>query len=125
MTPQKQIAPGLKANINLIPGDILGEDLPAYYHDGIYTTRWKLTLKERIQVFLFGNIWLNLMSSTHPPVRLDVEAPFEVVKVNYPGWSMSWEKEQQNPDDISDDKPEFEDEEEKKRKEFFDRGFFS
>ena len=26
---------------------------------------------------------------------------------------MSWEKEQQNPDDISDDKPEFEDEEEK------------
>jgi len=90
LKPQKEIAPGLPANINLIPGNSGADgDLPAYYNDGIYTTRWKLSLKERLLVFLSGNIWLNVMAVAHPPVRLDAEAPFEVVKIKKP-WGTLW-----------------------------------
>ena len=129
MIPQKQITRGLRANINLIPEG----DFPAYYQDGVYTTRWKLTLRERIRVFLFGNIWLNVKSDSHPPVRLDADAPYEVVKVRHPDWGILLQEtsEQRAPTGSDsapgeDDAPEFEDEEEeRRRKGDDDRGFFS
>ena len=133
MIPQKQIAPGLKANINLIPGKSgAKDDLPAYYQDGIYTTRWKLTLKERIRVFLFGDLWLNVMGASHPPIRLDVEAPYRVIKANYPAWGMTEQEEDEHQAPVSSDSipgeedvPEFEDEEEEKKRKEDERGFFS
>lgn len=148
MKPQKEIAPGLSANINLIPGKSGAiADLPAYYDQayGTYTTRWKLTLRERIRVFLCGNIWLNVMGRLHPPVRIDVFAPFEIVKTRIP-WDSGYEElkpeliQKQNeaqiqseqrfkPEDFTgaeDDTLEPEDEEEKKKRTGDDdRGFYS
>lgn len=43
--------------------------LPAYREDsprGEVITCWRLSLKERIYVLLFGNIWLNLLSFNKP-----------------------------------------------------------
>jgi len=135
MKPQKQIAKNLKANINLVPGSSgADEDLPAYFQDGIYTTRWRLSLRERLWVLLFGNIWLNVMAYRHPPVRLDTEAPFEVVKSHSP-WGKgqmdgipAQEKQMDEPPDqfnVEDDEPEFEDRQEEEKRKEADRGFFS
>jgi len=82
MQPQKIIATGLSANLNLT--DQAAEPLPAYYSDdGNYTIRWKLTLWDRLIVFLRGNLWLNL-GGYPPAMRLDVEVPYRVVKSKHP-----------------------------------------
>lgn len=140
MIPQKLIAPNLPANVTL--GGQGLDSMPAYRsEDNIYTTRWKLSLKERILIFLFGNLWLN-MQGFSPPVRLSVEAPYQVVNTILP-----WKAETPLPDavssshegitrdipvarnlaDVEDDLlPEPEDEaERKKRTGEDDRGFFS
>ena len=135
MQPQKQIAPGLPANLNLTPEG--SDPLPAYVDDrGIYTTRWKLSLWERIVVLFRGNIWLNIMGD-HPPVRMDVEAPYRVVKANIPweietpehGAPMSSEqhiKPQVPEKELAEvDTWEPEDREEEKKRKEEDRGFFS
>jgi len=88
LKPQNEITKDLKANMLLMPGNTGADDnLPAYYANGIITTRWKLSWKERLAVLFKGSIWLNVMSGTHPPVRIDAEAPFEVIKTNIP-WGM-------------------------------------
>ncbi len=127
MIPQKKITKDLETNTNLG-----ADELPALYINGVYTTKYKLTLKERIKVFLFGNIFLNLISSeAHPPVRIDVEAPYQVLKVNYIPWGMEGIENEETPsqEDESipeeEDKPEFEDEQEEKKRKADDRGFFS
>lgn len=81
MEPQLMVAKGLPANMMLEGNGV--KKLPAYHDAGIFTTRWKLSFKERLFVLFTGNIWLNVMH-THPPIRLDVEAPFRVVKTYNP-----------------------------------------
>ncbi len=135
MEPQQEIAKNLRANINLLPANTGAEaDLPAYFQNGIYTTRWKLTWKERLRVLLTGDIWLNLMAYRHPPVRLDCFAPYQVVKSMIPWGDGQMEglpvKEQpmdEPPDkyNVQDDVPEFEDIQEEERRKQEDRGFFS
>ena len=135
MKPQKLIAKNLRANINLVPGDSgAEEDLPAYFANGIFTTHWKLSIKERLRLLFKGSIWLNIMAYRHPPVRIDVTAPYEVVKSNIPwgqgqleGMPPKEQKMDEPPDkfNVEDDEPEFEDEEERAKREEEDRGFFS
>ena len=37
---------------------------------------WKLSLVERLQVLIFGKIWVNLFSNNQPPISLTIKTPF-------------------------------------------------
>ena len=56
------------ANVNLAGFDV--EDLPAYFDGGLFITRWRVSLRERLSILLFGNVWLGLLSAAHPPVGI-------------------------------------------------------
>ncbi len=62
-------------------------DQPQYkplvaYHsaDGTVFTRWRLTWRERLRMFLSGDLWLTVLTFNHPlqPVKLDTVCPIEV-----------------------------------------------
>ena len=59
----------LDANRTLI-GEKGVADLPAYAGDGYFITRWRPSLRERLSVFLFGNIWVALIGAKHPSIAL-------------------------------------------------------
>lgn len=78
MEPVREIGQEVSSNINLLPGDSGAEaSLPAYYNEETktFTSRWKLSLKERLKILFSGSIWLSVMSLGHPPVRIDIEEP--------------------------------------------------
>ena len=58
----------LDANTTLIGPEV--EDLPAYAGDGYFITRWRPSLRERLSVFLFGNVWVALLGAKHPPIAV-------------------------------------------------------
>lgn len=45
--------------------------------DGLVISRWKLSFRERIRIFLSGNLWLHLSTFNHPlqPIYLDTKPP--------------------------------------------------
>ena len=54
--------------------------LPSYRapgDEGLVTSRWKLSWRERIRVLLTGNLWLQVMTFRHPlqPVKLSTTPP--------------------------------------------------
>jgi hypothetical protein len=54
------------------------QTLPAYYgDDGFVMTRWRMTLKERLRAFIYGDIYLIVWTFKAPlqPVCLQVEPP--------------------------------------------------
>ena len=43
--------------------------LPVFRNpDGGFISLWKPTWKERLSIFLFGRVWLGVVSNVHPPV---------------------------------------------------------
>jgi hypothetical protein len=36
-----------------------------------FVSCWSPSIKERIQIFLFGKVWLHVRSYSHPPVYID------------------------------------------------------
>ena len=56
------------ANVNLVGYDV--EDLPAYFDGKMFITRWHTSLRERLSILLFGNVWLGLLSAIHPPIAI-------------------------------------------------------
>lgn len=78
MTPMKEVVPGFA-----LPTVTFAKDqpqylpLPAVVSDGVVTTRWKLTWRERLTLFLGGTIWLQVSTFGRPlqPVKLDVDCP--------------------------------------------------
>ena len=66
------------------PEVVYAKDQPQYIPlpvvkeaDGRVTTRWKLTWKERLKVFLAGNVYLQVCTFNHPlqPLRMTAEPP--------------------------------------------------
>lgn len=51
--------------------------LPAVVVNGMVTTRWRLSWRDRLIVFLGGNIWLQILTFGNPlqPVKLSSEEP--------------------------------------------------
>lgn len=82
MKPLKQIGKKTEANINLLPGSSGAEHaLWAYRNDNsrTFTSRWKLTWRERLSLALKGSVWLTVMTNGHPPVRIDVNEPDDLL----------------------------------------------
>lgn len=53
--------------------------------NGSVMTRWKLTLVERIEIFLTGNLWLQVLTFNKPlqPIKLSTTIPvIEIHEVN-------------------------------------------
>ncbi|MDR1054923.1 MAG: hypothetical protein LBL90_03685 [Prevotellaceae bacterium] len=47
--------------------------LPVYAKDGVCTSCWKMTFRERLDAALFGKIWARVLTgtSTQPPIFID------------------------------------------------------
>ena len=46
--------------------------LPVYAENGVCTSCWKLSFKERLNALLFGKIWVGVLTgtSTQPPISV-------------------------------------------------------
>ena len=82
MRPTEQIIPGFKLpDHELI---VYAKDQPPYIPlpmwkgpDGLRVSRWRLSWKERLQVFFGGSIWLSMLTFDKPlqPVKLETACP--------------------------------------------------
>ena len=43
------------------------------------TSLWRASWKDRIMFLLTGKMWVTIMSGTHPPLRLQVSKPNDVL----------------------------------------------
>lgn len=80
MTP---VSPALPSHPEL-PEIVFAKDQPQYqplpaYRDpnGVVVSRWRLTWRERLRIFLRGNLWLQLHTFNQPltPSMLTVSEP--------------------------------------------------
>jgi len=53
----------------VLGGDGIG-GLPAYTDGKVFITRWRVSLRERLSILLFGNVWVALLGSKHPPIAI-------------------------------------------------------
>jgi len=81
MQPITPVVPGFE-----LPVTTYAKNQPEYIplpcfkdDDGTVVTRWKLTWKERIEVFLHGSIWLSILTFDLPlqPVKLEATCPID------------------------------------------------
>jgi len=81
MKPITPVVPGLD-----LPTVTFAKDQPEYLPlpawrdaDGTVVTRWRLSLKERVQILFTGDLWLTLMTFNHPlqPVKLTTVCPIK------------------------------------------------
>ncbi len=49
------------------------DGLPVHFADGIYTSCWRATWRERLALLFGARLWLTVVSSGHPPVALGVK----------------------------------------------------
>ena len=81
MTPVTPVIPGAKYK-----EVVFAKDQPEYAplpairdsgQEGVVTTRWHLSWRERLQVLLHGNLWLQLLTFHQPlqPVALTTKRP--------------------------------------------------
>lgn len=79
MQPISPVCPNLE-----LPEVVYAKDQPEYLPlpsykttDGRVLTRWRLTLGERIRVFLSGDVYLQVLTFNRPlqPVKLTAEFP--------------------------------------------------
>lgn len=76
----KPVSPVVSGHAEVVYAKDQPEYLPLPAHradDGRVTTRWQLTWKERLQVLLRGNIYLQLLTFNMPlqPVMLSTTVP--------------------------------------------------
>lgn len=45
-------------------------DLPAYHGEGMFITRWKTNLRERLSILRHGTIWVSIIGEGHPPMAI-------------------------------------------------------
>lgn len=71
MTPTEEIIPGFKLPEHELV--IYAKNQPQYQPlpmwkgpEGLRISRWKLTFKERLQVFFGGSIWIRVLTFDHP-----------------------------------------------------------
>lgn len=65
------------------------ESLPIYTDELQCVSKWKLGWKERLQVLVFGHVWLGIHSGgTQPPVWISAECPFQATE-NIPAESLT------------------------------------
>lgn len=85
MTPQSRVLPHSLAH-PAVRYAVYAEDQPEYLQlpclkssapEGRITTRWKLTWRERFEIFLSGDLWLQVLTFHKPlqPVKLMTEEP--------------------------------------------------
>lgn len=61
-------------------------DLPTYKTGTYIISCWKLSLWERVQLFLTGKAWLWVHSElTHPPIAITSQHPFKKIR-----WWSEW-----------------------------------
>lgn len=81
----------------VIPGSavaeiVFAEDQPEYLNlpairngepEGRVTTRWRLTWRERIKVFVSGDLWLQVLTFHNPlqPILLRTDCPRELAQM--------------------------------------------
>jgi hypothetical protein len=57
-------------------GDVA--DLPVHRSQGQVISCWTLSWRERLRVLWSGRVWLRVLArSSHPPVLVEAELPFE------------------------------------------------
>ncbi len=49
------------------------EDLPVFRGHGQVVSCWRLSLRERLAVLLYGNVWFYSMGTSHAPIWLDAK----------------------------------------------------
>lgn len=79
MTPMTPVVPGSQ-----LPEIVFAKDQPEYQplpayrdDDGTVLTRWRLSWKERLRIFLTGDLYLFQLTFNRPlqPISLQVEKP--------------------------------------------------
>ncbi len=73
MTPMNQIVPGFNLPVTVYTRRISQHVQP----DGTVTTRWHLSLKERLLIAMGGSLWLQVLTFNRPlqPVKLTAQCP--------------------------------------------------
>ena len=91
MKPAKPIIPGHDLPVtNFAESQDEYQTLPAFLQDdGTVLTRWRLTWKERLTIFLCGDLYLFVLTFNQPlqPLSLQVERP---KMTDDPGGFFSW-----------------------------------
>ena len=74
---KKQVPENYVSNYGLLtkPKNMTDEQcssLPVYAENGVCTSCWKLSFKERLNALLFGKIWVGVLTgtSTQPPISV-------------------------------------------------------
>jgi len=72
-----------QSNVNFVADGCM--DLPTLRTtdpDGnrVMITRWTMTWRERFRVLFSATVWMGVMGTSHPPVWLDSERPFDKEK---------------------------------------------
>ena len=79
MTPITPVVPGFN-----LPVTTFAKDQPDYMQlpswkgpDGMVVTRWRLTFRERLRLFLTGDLWLSVLTFNQPlqPVKMTTHCP--------------------------------------------------
>lgn len=82
MTPVMEIIPGFELPEHEVV--IYAKDQPEYIPlpmwkgpDGLRISRWKLTWRERMDIFLGGSLWLRVLTFDRPlqPVMIETQCP--------------------------------------------------
>ena len=78
------IRPVLPRNPLKLEETVIAKDQPQYRplpaivtSDGVVTSRWRLTWRERLRILFCGSLWLQLSTFGHPlqPVIMTTEEP--------------------------------------------------
>lgn len=71
-----------EANLKLMPPDGQEDDVYALHvwrhpEGGYLISKWEMTWRERLACLFRGHVWLHVWGSSHPPLTLETNYPFE------------------------------------------------
>lgn len=58
--------------------DVIGGEVPVRREYGILLSRWKATLRERLEILVFGTVWLAVNGDRQPPILLSGNQEFRI-----------------------------------------------
>lgn len=70
-----------QVNIKLVAENC--DDLHAYKDNSKFITCWEISDDELMTILQTKRIWLHVVGKEHPPVRLDVSQPFDIIGDHY------------------------------------------
>jgi hypothetical protein len=58
--------------------DTIGGEVPVNRGRGVLLSRWKANWRERLEILVFGTVWLMVKGDTQPPILLSGNRMFRV-----------------------------------------------